>query len=36
MMLEKAAKVRKRREPFEANEKNKLHEIAESAWNSKG
>ena len=35
-MLEEAAKVRKRRELFEASEKMKLHEIAENAWGSKG
>ena len=36
MMLEEAAKVRKRRELFDAGEKTKLQEIAESAWDSKG
>ena len=36
MMLEEAAKVRKRRELFEASEKSKLQEIAENAWDSKG
>ena len=36
MMLEEAAKVRKRRELFEASEKSKLQEIAENAWSSKG
>lgn len=35
MMLEEAAKVRKRRELFEASEKSKLQEIAENAWDSK-
>ena len=33
MMLEEAAKVRKRRELFE---ETKLHEIVENAWDSKG
>jgi hypothetical protein len=36
MMLEEAAKVRKRRELFESNEKSKLQEITENAWDSKG
>ena len=35
-MIEEAAKVRKRREIFEANEKSKLQEITENAWDSKG
>ena len=34
-MIEEAAKVRRRREHFEG-EKNKLQEITESVWDSKG